>query len=90
MSNNGLYRLHNEWDTGRAVIAKNNYTKRHRRVRKNHLVNIKEELSTFYYMWISDYLFKKIACDWTPSIERKKVLFFEKSDQPSPPGIAQN
>ena len=90
MSNDGLYRLHNEWDTGRAVIAKNNYGKRHRRVIENHLVNIKE-YQLFAIFWLIITYFIKIPYDWITNIERKQILFcFKNSGQTSSHGTAQN
>lgn len=90
MSNDGLCRLHNEWDTGRAVIAKNNYSKGHRRVIENHLVNIKE-YQLFIIFGLKITYFTKISYDWIPNIERKEILFcLEKSGQTSSHGTAQN
>lgn len=90
MSNDGLYRLHNEWDTGRAVIAKNNYSKGCRRVIESHLVNIKEyQLFTIFGLIITYFI--KILYDWIPNIERKQILFyFESSGQTSSHDTAQN
>lgn len=89
MSSDGLYRLHNEWDTGRAVTAKNNYAKRQRRVGENSLVNIKGyQIFTVFGSVITCFL--KTAFDWPPSIESSLLKIVNKLHPMALPKINVN
>lgn len=59
--------------TGRAVIAKNNYGKRHKRVTENHLVNIEYQLFTIFGSMIT--CFKKFHMIEHPALTAKRFFF---------------
>lgn len=59
-------------------MAKNNYIKRHRRVRENHLLNIKEEYQLFTIFGSVFTCFKKLPVTEQLATREKEFFFLKK------------